>query len=158
MIIVERVKDLVDFRNVPRNGRWGFAQTDSGRARHQDEHTNWGLDSLCEKLQKGISDFYKWSKDSLGSPLIISINDMSLPYGGRFDADGLWKKKEDQKHLYHRLGEAVDINRNCGSNRLLKDGDGNWTKFGEALRNILSRYNLEEEPEETIHFQLKGFH
>lgn len=79
---------------------------------HKDENAYYGLPGTIIALPEMARLFRKYS----GEPL--SINDMSLPKGGRFDvdhnwvpvknADGTWTGKA---HGEHRIGLSADINR-----------------------------------------------
>ena len=57
-----------------------------------------------------LTQMAKRFKKSSGEPL--SINDMSLPKGGKFDVDGSWSGA----HGEHRIGLSADINRRIKAN------------------------------------------
>jgi len=152
--VVEKVEGLINFRNVVSNGRWTFAQSATGATRHADN--NWCSQSMSNNLQKAIRKFYNWSMDTLESPFVLSLNDMSLIFGGRFDVSGKWDSRNSQAHLYHRKGTSVDIND--PSNRIkIDDGSryGKWTAIGIKLKNIFDDYGLSPENERPVHFELR---
>ena len=87
---------------------------------HQDANAFYGLPTAISALTKMASLF----KEEVGAPL--SINDMSLPKGGKFDVNGSWSGA----HGEHRIGLSADINRRiqadgqkmpCLKNRDLRD-------------------------------------
>lgn len=87
---------------------------------HQDADAFYGLPTAISALTQMASLF----KEGVGAPL--SINDMSLPKGGKFDVNGSWSGA----HGEHRIGLSADINRRiqadgqkmpCLKNRDLRD-------------------------------------
>lgn len=87
---------------------WTFYQSDSGNANHPNN--NYCTIAMGDSLAFGIFDFYDWSSsDSAGNggiPITLSLNDMSLPWGGVFDIYDTWQPD----HKWHRIGRSVDIN------------------------------------------------
>lgn len=68
---------------------------------HQDADAFSGLPVANSALTQMASLF----KEGVGAPL--SVNDMSLPKGGKFDVNGSWSGA----HGEHRIGLSADINR-----------------------------------------------
>ena len=73
------------------------------RSRPNEDHNHWGTNKLINKIQ---SLSLEWFNLQTTVPK-LAINDMSLPYGGGFDINGLWNYAKG--HDTHRLGECVDI-------------------------------------------------
>lgn len=108
-----QVPGLVNFRGMifPQGGMpFTFAQTPPGEGNHPDN--DYCTTAMGDSLFTGILDFNFWSASKLGGgkPIILSINDMSLPWGGAFDYMGKWNVNSE--HTFHRVGLSVDINRN----------------------------------------------
>jgi hypothetical protein len=78
--------------------------------RHQDN--NWCTSEFSDSLQLAIEKFYNWtlSDENGGLAVPVSLNDMSLLLGGRYDISGLWDQRNSEQHRYHRLGTSVDVN------------------------------------------------
>ncbi len=72
---------------------------------HHNEDAFYGLPRTLETLEK-IAAVYKTS-----SGRALSVNDMSLPSGGKFDIFANWVA-DPQGHAEHRLGISADINSN----------------------------------------------
>lgn len=106
-----QVPGLVNFRDlifIP-NGQkpYTFSQSAYGAENHPDN--DWCTTAMGESLFGAILDFYNWSGSLSGggTPIIISLNDMSLAFGGLFDGVyGNWQSP----HALHRVGRSVDIN------------------------------------------------
>jgi hypothetical protein len=154
--VVEKVDSLIKF---PSGTQWTFAQSPEGTTRHPDN--NWFTQKMVDSLQAAIKDFYNWSlsEEGGGTPIIISLNDMSLKLGGRLDMDALWDRstkpdKPKQRHYYHRTGKSVDINN--GSAFKVPDPKDSTktilTPRGRKLQEYMNRYQgtIYEEPQ--IHF------
>jgi len=150
--IMEKVDSLINFRNVTSNSQWTFSQSAQGATRHPDN--NWCIHKMSDSFQRAIRKFYEWSQDTLANPFVLSLNDMSLRFGGRFDISGRWDGRNSQAHLYHRTGTSVDIND--PNNRIkIDDGSrhGKWTAIGEKLIDIFDVYGASPENERPIHFE-----
>ena len=150
--IVEKVLELIDFRRYrpPTEQMWNFWQSPQGATRHPDN--NWCTSDMGDRVQIAIFDFYNWllSEDGGGVPIILSLNDMSLQLGGRYDIDALWEQvppgyRPQQRHFYHRTGTSLDVNRRNG---ITEDQIEQLTTFME--NHGLRRNN--ERPE--IHYGL----
>jgi len=112
------------------------------------DNNHWCTPSFADSLQLAINKFHDFeiSDKGDGISIIVYLNDMSLPLGGRFDIDGLWDqvppgKSPRQRHLYHRIGTSVDINPTLTVIQL------------EQLKKFMNRHQLfrdKERPE--IHF------
>ncbi len=87
---------------------WTFYQSDNGNSNHPNN--NYCTIAMGDSLALGIFDFYEWSSsDDAGNggvPITLSLNDMSLPWGGLFDIHDTWQPD----HQWHRVGRSVDIN------------------------------------------------
>lgn len=68
---------------------------------HHDEDAFYGLPRTLETLEKIAARYKK------GRTLPLSVNDMGLPQGGKFDIFGAWSGD----HGEHRLGISADINK-----------------------------------------------
>ncbi len=119
--VVEKVNGLLNFRNITPYSEWTLLQSDQGIMRHSDN--NWCTLDFADSVKAGIDDFYDWSMSQAdGKPaVILSLNDMSLQFGGRFDISGVWDLRYSQQHLFHRIGTSVDVNPNDGNNRVLNN-------------------------------------
>jgi len=109
--VVEKVSGLINFRNLASNGRWTLSQTPTGETRHVDN--NWCTQVFADSIRLAIQQFYNWSlsEEGGGRAIVVSLNDMSLLFGGRFDISGTWDGRDSQQHLYHRIGTSVDVNQ-----------------------------------------------
>lgn len=65
------------------------------------DHNHWGVNSLIRAIIQLSSSWY----GLFSNVPKLQINDMSLPYGGKFDCFERWKIG----HSNHRIGENVDI-------------------------------------------------
>jgi hypothetical protein len=142
--VVEKVAGLINFRNVASNGRWTFAQSITGETRHPNN--NWCAPDFSDSLELAIDDFYQWTLTRKGGSraITISLNDLSLKFGGRFDISGRWDRRNSQEHLFHRVGTSVDVNPTLSNAKLNK------------LTEFMGRHNLERNPERTIHYGFNG--
>ncbi len=120
--IVEKVDSLIDFRNVDPNGQWILRQTDIGRLRHPDEFNNWCTSEFSDSVQVAMDKFYNWSlsAENGSNATLVSLNDMSLRFGGRFDISGRWDGRNSGYHQYHRVGSSVDVNQTLSTVQLRK--------------------------------------
>jgi len=69
----------------------------------------------------------------------LAVNDMSLPFGGRFDIYGRWAGNQD--HQYHRNGLDVDGRSRSMSGDLYEDRDSNGVFDLGIDRLIVDRNN-----------------
>lgn len=74
---------------------------------HTAGHQYYCRSAMINKLQSLADDIRKWYKDYFGYDIKISYNDLSLEYGGIFDAD--WECG-NPGHKGHRKGKSVDLN------------------------------------------------
>jgi hypothetical protein len=118
--IAEKVDSLINFRNVASNSRWTFSQTATGETRHPDN--NWCIPNFSDSLQLAIDNFNEWTKTKKGGgrAVAVSLNDMTLQLGGRFDISGRWDGRNSQAHLFHRVGTSVDVNPTLSGVQLQK--------------------------------------
>jgi hypothetical protein len=143
--IVEKVAGLINFRDVDSGGRWIFAQSTTGETRHPDN--NWCDPGFSDSVRLAIEDFHEWTLSDRGGgrAVVISLNDMSLPFGGRFDMSARWDGRNDQRHRFHRVGTSADVNQTLSATQLDK-----LTTF-MARRGLLRN---QERPE--IHYGSHG--
>lgn len=87
--------------SLPDGAAGPYIKVRGGAANHKNADAYYGLPVAISALTQMASLF----KDRIGAPL--SINDMSLPKGGKFDVDGSWSGD----HGEHRIGLSADINR-----------------------------------------------
>ena len=82
-------------------------QSDNGRNNHPAN--DYCTVAMVDNLFLATLDFYMWtaSLEGGGLPTVLSLNDMSLPWGGVFDIDDDWQPS----HQFHRIGHSVDINK-----------------------------------------------
>ncbi len=127
-----------------------FFQSDIGIANHPEN--DYCTPAMGDSLFLAIQDFYDRSASTQGGvPLKLSLNDMSLPWGGAFDYKGNWNVNSE--HTFHRIGLAVDIN-NTG----LKVSDPSnpklthLTRIGEHLKTSVEKFGGAIYSEPTIHF------
>jgi len=92
---VPRLESLPDGAAAP------YIKERGGAANHKNADAYYGL----PVANSALTQMAKLFKKSSGEPL--SINDMSLPKGGKFDVDGSWSGA----HGEHRIGLSADINR-----------------------------------------------
>ncbi len=73
------------------------------------EHTrnHFGTTELIQALADLAQDYYQEFGDDPEHPW-LSYNDMSLPWGGKFDIDGTWSA-DIGNHVNHRDGVSVDV-------------------------------------------------
>lgn len=103
-----KVPGLVNFKSLIFDQKpYTFAQSNYGVENHPDN--DWCTKAMSNSLYHAILDFYDWSKTPKGGgvPIIISLNDMSLSFGGLFD--GVYANWHPPHNL-HRIGRSVDIN------------------------------------------------
>jgi len=106
----------------------------------QHPDNSWCTQEFADSLQLAIYDFYDWCLSG-NLNILISINDMCLPYGGRFDVNGRWGGRNDQAHYYHRVGTSVDLNRTLTPEQI------------EKLEDYMQLHSLVRHPERPmIHF------
>ena len=118
--VVEKVTGLINFRDVPSDSRWILRQSPQGEIRHPEN--NWCTPQFSDSLQLAIRKFYNWSlsEEGSGTAIAVSLNDLSLPLGGRFDISARWDGRDSQDHLYHRVGTSVDVNQTLSDAQLRK--------------------------------------
>ena len=92
---VPRLESLPDGAAAP------YIKERGGAANHKNADAYYGLPVANSALTQMANMF----KKRTGVPL--SVNDMSLPKGGKFDVDGSWSGA----HGEHRIGLSADINR-----------------------------------------------
>jgi hypothetical protein len=76
---------------------------------HPSNH--WCTQRMKDSLLSVVRTFYEWTCTSAGggSGIPLSVDDMSLTWGGEFDIHGSWIP--DTAHSFHRVGYSVDILR-----------------------------------------------
>lgn len=109
--------------------------------KHRDADAFYGLPVANSALTQMASLF----KEVVGAPL--SINDMSLPKGGKFDVDGSWSGD----HREHRIGLSADINR-----RIQADGQKMPCLKNTALRDAVDSVIPATGPRVLVNPNAKG--
>lgn len=95
------------------------------------------------QMQQFLSDMTALYAQLEGQPVVLGVNDISLPSGGLFDIDGNWTPS----HWYHRIGCGVDID---GS-------DSNGNPIDETdLETVVGQLGGFRVNEGSIHFELKS--
>ena len=95
---------------------------------------------MGDSLFHAILDFYEWSITPRGGgkPIEISLNDMSLPFGGLFDGvNANWQVP----HITHRIGRSVDINNTIVPFQIYDPHNPNKpivTKAGKELQRLMN--------------------
>ncbi|HUI30829.1 MAG TPA: hypothetical protein VLX91_11470 [Candidatus Acidoferrales bacterium] len=106
------VPGFVNFRDLiflPNRARpYAFQQTTQTAIDNHPDN-NWCTPEAGDQFFLGILDFYFLSGSADGGGTYLSINDMSLPWGGLFDA--LYSNWQPP-HSAHRIGLSIDINPN----------------------------------------------
>ncbi len=109
-----------------------------------DKHPNgtYAKTGTINKLEKIANDYYGITNNKL------SINDMSLPWGGMFDLNGQWwvDKTKGNGHVSHRTGTSIDINS--------KDA-GNWDVDTNFLEKLAIAAGCERWTSSGIHIECK---
>lgn len=159
-----RVPTLVNFRNLIVIGTkpFHFVQSDTGEANHPSN--TWCTPEMGTNLFLAILDFYEWteSDDGGGTPVQVSLNDLSLMLGGLFDIAADWKV-DNPSHSFHRVGLSVDIN-NTGLRVVVDDPDNPERKIsvltsrGRRLENLFQKRDAIRYPEPQIHFGFDKAH
>ena len=67
------------------------------------DNNHWGALLTLQAIDSIAAEYHRIFPDNL----LLAINDISLPMGGRFDINGLWVG--NRKHQYHRFGRDVDV-------------------------------------------------
>jgi hypothetical protein len=130
-----------------------FFQSNAGNTNHPNN--DYCTIAMGDSLFFGILDFYDWSAsaDETGDvPMIISLNDMSLPWGGLFDIDVDWQTP----HNLHRIGHSVDINNTGPFQTQNPDdpNDPNLTERGRRLQEYMNGHGGHRIPEEnSVHYE-----
>jgi hypothetical protein len=160
--VVENVAGLINFRNITTNAQWTFEQSDIGLLRHSEN--NWCVPNMAINLEAAIHDYFEWSFSEEGGRvhIILSLNDMSLPLGGRFDINALWDRNTqgeriENEHYYHRKGTSIDINRSVQNGQGVTLDLKNHTApdgrtFLQHLTRIFENHGGTKYPERPIHY------
>lgn len=100
--VTVKVDGLVEF-----SGPW-FSGLRSPDENHKNDVAFYLEPAVVPKIEEMLKDWQKNRGITSSTPtLVLSLNDMSLPWGGVFDLNLNWK----QPHNAHRIGQSVDINR-----------------------------------------------
>ncbi len=142
-----KVPSLVNFRDiiVLDERPFIFAQSGTGNANHPSN--TWCASEMGNNLFTAILDFYVWTQTAKGGGIAmsVSLNDMSLPWGGYFDIAAGWNV-DHPSHSFHRVGLSVDINKGSMNAVHLKQLTDSMKKF-TGIRN-------REKPQ--IHYGFNG--
>ena len=72
-----------------------------GTNEHNGTHNHFGINDVVQNIIQISNDW----KEEHPDKHILEINDISLPFGGKFDVNGKW----NGAHQTHRKGRNVDI-------------------------------------------------
>jgi len=72
-----------------------------GTDEHTNDHNHYGTNTVIQNIQNIATDWHA----TFPNEIVLQINDISLPYGGKFDVNGNW----DGAHQTHREGNDIDI-------------------------------------------------
>jgi hypothetical protein len=133
--IAEKVSGLVLLNDGTDYDLIGGTAEHHGPPTYADNHNHFATADVRTNIQRIATEYHRQFPDEL----VLQINDMSLPLGGRFDIDGHWQGNSN--HQYHRQGTDVDIRSTS-----IPDDD----RYKDANRN--GRYDLGE----PITFDLNG--
>ncbi|HEX6939589.1 MAG TPA: Ig-like domain-containing protein [Longimicrobiales bacterium] len=133
----------------------GSIDTIGVRAEHPDSH--WGTPAFVADLQ-ALADSLQARADSLASlpdslrpagrfPRVLGVNDMSLPFGGKFDLNAQYSPC--CSHGEHRAGTEADIDVRRGP------GDDNLALFIRAIWINRFGHAIGDERETRNHYHLR---
>ena len=108
--VTVRVDGLTFLPATPYYEKVGGTQYHHGPPGYAEDHNHYGTPDLVGAIYGMASNY----RNNGGE--IISINDMSLPFGGLFDIDGNWSPP----HQTHRDGRNVDMGGSGINGRFLK--------------------------------------
>ncbi|MCL5268339.1 MAG: Ig-like domain-containing protein [Bacteroidetes bacterium] len=157
-----QVPALVNFRDLiflPRGEEpYTLAQATQAAVNNHPDN-DYCTPAMGDSLFLAVLDFYDWSASPAGGgvPIKISLNDMSLPWGGVYDIDADWRSP----HQLHRIGRSVDIN-NGG---LYQEYNSNhpslamMTKLGKELQRWMNFHQGYRIPEgRSVHYEFYEAH
>lgn len=161
VLVVERIPDLVALgTNEEIYSLIGGTPRHNGPPDYQVDHNHYGTAATNANIREIASDYFQRFQQRL------DINDISLPYGGKFDVstDMVW----NFSHQTHREGRNVDIrsrnmhedeflddNRNGAydpNERLLRDWNGN----GQYDRGAINVFRIICEDNEATKILLEN--
>jgi len=100
--IIVKVPGLIDFRKIIGNNFWVLPNNPAPG--HTSNH--WCTEDMSYLLSSAIIDFHAWNVDYSKSlskvPIILSLNDMSLIWGGAYEYNADWNLQNH--HAFHRVG------------------------------------------------------
>jgi hypothetical protein len=132
---------------------WTFSQSDPCyEINHQSP--NWFNANATDSLTCVAFAWNDWcNQNGFEEYAILSLNDMSLEWGGAFDFPGLWNFND--YHSFHRVGCSVDIN---GTDWYFKDEKKIILSYlGEQLKLIMDYFGGKPYPERmSIHYGFIG--
>jgi hypothetical protein len=138
--IIERIPALVslgegtDYRLVG-----GTSSHHGPTAYTQEDKNHFGTDRTIANIVRIAND---WHRD-FPNEMILHINDISLPFGGKFDINGRWY----WKHQTHREGKDVDVRTEINMWRVNRDSTNvsEYHRQGVWIRNpreeFINNYN-----------------
>ena len=95
VIIIERIPDL---QLLEAGGNYTLI---GGTEEHSNVHNHYASGNVIQDIGLIANDWH----EEFPNEMILQINDVSLPYGGKFDINGMWYGP----HETHREGRDVDI-------------------------------------------------
>jgi hypothetical protein len=99
--IVEKVDSLELLPEGADYDLIGGTRQHHGPPVNTEDNNHYAADSTIHRLQRLAKT---WHSEFSGEPM-LQINDISLPFGGKFDVKGKWEGAHD----LHRLGKSADI-------------------------------------------------
>ncbi len=101
--IAEKVSELQLLNDGADYDLIGGKAEHHGPPTYADNHNHFSTADVRTNIQRIATAYHQ----QFPNEVVLQINDMSLPYGGRFDFRGQWAGNSD--HQYHRQGTDVDI-------------------------------------------------
>jgi len=113
------------------------------------DNNHWCTDSTSTALQSLAAAYY--SADST----ILYYNDMSLPFGGKFDINGEWYNTGNNTYTNSHEEHFIGINCDIQPEPDYRDST-HWSRIKIWLFNNGFKYKDEIDPGNHIHFRLYG--
>jgi hypothetical protein len=104
-----KVPDLVDLFKLKFRGAFAYPGVGTTTQHISNHWLTWDAAYRMFEISRKYSTI--WPNAPGKPPLRLTLNDMSLEWGGKFDIEGGWEARADE-HGEHRLGQNVDIRAN----------------------------------------------
>ena len=99
--VVEKIPDLHVLGAGTNYSLIGGTNEHHGPPNYQDNHNHYGTTNVIRDIVNIANEWH----NELPTEELLRINDISLPFGGKFDVNGSWRGA----HQTHREGKDVDI-------------------------------------------------